>query len=261
MVKAPAENKEIETINIGIVGHIDHGKTTLTDNLLAGAGMISEELAGQQLFTDFDKQEQERGITIFAANVSMIHEVGGESYLINLIDTPGHVDFGGDVTRAMRAIDGAVIVVDAVEAIMPQTETVLRQALHERVKPVLFINKVDRLIKELQLTPDQMQQRFIGIIAQVNNLIRKYAEKDFAKDWFVNVEDGSVAFGSAYRKWAIFAPYMKKEKISQRERPNQLLLLPQTFSPQLRPFSFLPSLLLPRQVQAQRQQQVQQLSR
>jgi len=203
--------------NIAIAAHIDHGKTTLTDNLLAGAGMISEELAGQQLFTDFDKQEQERGITIFAANVSMVHEVGGESYLINLIDTPGHVDFGGDVTRAMRAIDGAVIVVDAVEAIMPQTETVLRQALHERVKPVLFINKVDRLIKELQLTPDQMQQRFIGIIAQVNNLIRKYAEKDFAKDWFVNVEDGSVAFGSAYRKWAIFAPYMKKEKISFKD--------------------------------------------
>src|SRR3990167_6689056 len=93
--------------NISIAAHIDHGKTTLTDNLLAGAGMISEELAGQQLFTDFDKQEQERGITIFSANVSMVHDVetddGTKSYLINLIDTPGHVDFGGDVTRAMRA--------------------------------------------------------------------------------------------------------------------------------------------------------------
>ncbi len=203
--------------NIGIAAHIDHGKTTLTDNLLAGAGMISEELAGQQLFTDFDKQEQERGITIFAANVSMVHEVDGQDYLINLIDTPGHVDFGGDVTRAMRAVDGAVIVVDAVESVMPQTETVIRQALRERVKPVLFINKVDRLIKELQLTPQQMQERFLRIIKQVNALIEKYAEEEFAKKWFVKVEDGSVAFGAAYRKWAISFLSMKRDSITFKD--------------------------------------------
>jgi len=158
--------------NIGIVAHIDHGKTTLSDNLLAGAGMISEELAGRQLFMDFDAQEQERGITIYSANVSMVHEFENNFYLINMIDTPGHVDFGGDVTRAMRAVDGAVVVVDAVEGAMPQTETVLRQALKERVKPVLFINKVDRMIKELELTPEEMQKRFMKIIGEVNNLIR-----------------------------------------------------------------------------------------
>jgi elongation factor 2 len=89
--------KPAQIRNIGIVAHIDHGKTTLTDNLLAGAGMMSEELAGQQLAMDFVAQEQERGITIYAANVSMVHTVGGQDYLINLIDTPGHVDFGGDV--------------------------------------------------------------------------------------------------------------------------------------------------------------------
>ena len=203
--------------NIAIAAHIDHGKTTLTDSLVAGAGMMSEQLAGTQLFTDFDKQEQERGITIFAANVSMVHDIEGETYLINLIDTPGHVDFGGDVTRAMRAVDGAVILTDAVEGVMPQTETVVRQALHERVKPILFINKVDRLIRELKLTPEQMQERFVGIITQVNRLIQKYAEKEFAERCLVKVDDGSVAFGSGYRKWAISVPYMKKEGITFKD--------------------------------------------
>ncbi|MCD6496022.1 MAG: elongation factor EF-2 [Candidatus Aenigmarchaeota archaeon] len=203
--------------NIGIVAHIDHGKTTLSDNLLAGAGMISQDLAGTQLFMDTVDQEQERGITIFAANVSMVHTVGGQEYLINLIDTPGHVDFGGDVTRAMRAVDGAVVVADAVEGVMPQTETVLRQALKERVKPVLFINKVDRMIKELKLTPQQMEERFKKIITNVNMLIQKYAEKEYGEKYTVNVLDGSVAFGSALRNWAISIPKMKETGISFKD--------------------------------------------
>ncbi|RLF78724.1 elongation factor EF-2, partial [Thermococci archaeon] len=200
--------------NMGIAAHIDHGKTTLSDNLLAGAGMISEELAGKQLVLDFDEQEQARGITINSANVSMIHEYEGQTYLINLIDTPGHVDFGGDVTRAMRAIDGAIIVVDAVEGVMPQTETVLRQALREYVKPVLFINKTDRLIKELKLTPQQMQERFVKVIKDVNRLIKRYAPEEFKDKWLVRVEDGSVAFGSAYYNWALSVPYMRKAGVS-----------------------------------------------
>jgi len=173
--------------NIGIAAHIDHGKTTLSDNLLAGAGLMSEELAGKQLVLDFDEQEQARGITINAANISLAHGYEGEDHLINLIDTPGHVDFGGDVTRAMRAIDGCIIVVCAVEGKMPQTETVVRQALKEGVKPVLFINKVDRLIKELQLGPEQMQKRFTKIITEVNKLIRQAAPKEFKEKWLVNV--------------------------------------------------------------------------
>lgn len=203
--------------NIGIVAHIDHGKTTLTDNLLAGAGMISEDLAGQQLAMDFVEQEQERGITIYAANVSMVHNVSGKDYLINLIDTPGHVDFGGDVTRAMRAVDGVVVVADAVEGCMPQTETVLRQALKERVRPVLFINKVDRLLKELKLTPEQMEARFKKIITEVNMLIQKHCEDEFKDKFTVNVIDGSVAFGSALRNWAISVPMMKDSGISFKD--------------------------------------------
>src|SRR5437867_2091488 len=203
--------------NIGTAAHVDHGKTTLSDSLIAGAGMISEELAGQQLFMDFDEQEQARGITINAAIASMVHDFEGGQFLINLIDTPGHVDFGGDVTRAMRAIDGVIILDDAVEGIMPQTETVIRQALKERVRPVLFINKVDRLVNELKISPDQMQQRFQKIIGVVNDRIRKFLPEDLGAKWPVNVEAGSVAFGSAYHKWALSVPYMKRTGITFKD--------------------------------------------
>ncbi|AAT43002.1 elongation factor EF-2 [Picrophilus oshimae] len=203
--------------NIDIAAHIDHGKTTLSDNLIAGAGMMSEDLAGKQLLLDYDEQEQARGITINAANASMVHEVDGKEYLINLIDTPGHVDFGGDVTRAMRAVDGTIIVVDSVEGVMPQTETVVRQALKEKVKPVLFINKVDRLINELKLNAEEMQKRFVKIITDVNRLITKYAPPEFSKQWQVNVQAGTVAFGSAYNNWALSVPAMNIFKISFKE--------------------------------------------
>lgn len=203
--------------NIGIVAHIDHGKTTLSDNLLAGAGMISTELAGDQRFLDFDEQEQARGITIDAANVSMVHKYKDGEYLINLIDTPGHVDFGGDVTRAMRAVDGAVVVICAVEGIMPQTETVLRQALKENVKPVLFINKVDRLINELKLDSTELQQRFIKIIASANKIIKSMAPKELKDEWLARVDDGSVAFGSAYHNWAINVPIMQQTGITFKD--------------------------------------------
>ena len=203
--------------NIGVVAHIDHGKTTFSDNLLAGAGMISEELAGQQLVLDYDEQEQARGITINSAAASMVHEYMGKEYLINLIDTPGHVDFGGDVTRAMRAVDGAIVVVCAVEGVMPQTETVLRQALRERVRPVLLINKVDRLINELKLDADEMQKRFIKIITEVNKLIKKMAPDEYKEEWMVKPDNGTVAFGSALHNWAISVPYMKKSGISFKD--------------------------------------------
>lgn len=203
--------------NIGTIAHIDHGKTTLSDNLIAGAGMMSEELAGKQLVLDYDEQEQARGITINAAAASMVHEVDGTEYLINLIDTPGHVDFGGDVTRALRALDGAILVVDSVEGVMPQTETVIRQAMKEKVRPVLFINKVDRLINELKLNAEEMQKRFAKIITDVNRLIKLYAPQEFKEAWQVKVESGTVAFGSAFNKWALSISSMKKNGITFKD--------------------------------------------
>lgn len=206
--------------NIATSAHIHHGKTALTDNLLAAAGFMSEKSAGdleEGMATWQHKDEQERLMTVDAANVSMVHEFGGEEFLINLIDTPGHIDFGGNVTRAMRAIDGTVVLVCASEGIMPQTETVLKQALRERVKPVLFINKVDRLIKEMQYTAEQIQQRFVKIIVEFNRLIEQIADTDFKEKWKVNFQDGSVCFGSARDNWALSLPYMQKKGVTFKD--------------------------------------------
>jgi len=206
--------------NVATSAHIHHGKTAFTDNLLAAAGLMSEKTAGDLeagMATWQHSDEQERLLTVDAANVSMVHEYQEQEYLINLIDTPGHIDFGGNVTRAMRAIDGTFVLVCGVEGIMPQTETVLRQALKERVKPVLFINKVDRMIKELQLTPEAMQERLKKIINEFNLLIEQIAEPEFREKWKVNVNDGSVAFGSAVGNWALSIPFMQKKGISFKD--------------------------------------------
>jgi len=206
--------------NIATSAHIHHGKTALTDNLLAAAGLMAEKLAGELeggMATWQHSDEQERLLTVDAANVSMVHEFDKKEYLINLIDTPGHVDFSGNVTRAMRAIDGTIVLVCASEGIMPQTETVIKQALRERVKPVLFINKTDRLITELKLGPEEMQERFVKIIDDFNLLLEQIAEKEYREKWKVSVADGSVAFGSARDNWAMSIPYMKKKGVSFKD--------------------------------------------
>ncbi len=206
--------------NIATSAHIHHGKTALTDNLLAASGYMAAKNAGnldEGMATWQHSDEQERLMTVDSANVSMVHDFHGEEYLVNLIDTPGHVDFSGNVSRAMRAIDGTIVLVCAVEGIMPQTETVIKQALKERVKPVLFINKVDRLIKEMKLTPESMQERFVKIINEFNDLVVKIAEPELREHWLVNIGDGSVAFGSAKENWALSVPFMKKQGITFKD--------------------------------------------
>ncbi len=127
------------------------------------------------LYTNYEAIEKDRRMTIKSAAISLGFTYKGKDYIINLIDTPGHVDFGGHVTRSMRAVDGVVLVVDPVEGIMPQTETVLRQSMKEKAKPVLFINKSDRLLTELRLTPEQTFERLLTLINNVNKLIEQYA--------------------------------------------------------------------------------------
>ena len=203
--------------NFGVIAHVDHGKTTMSDSLLASSGIISPSVAGQALALDSMKLEQDRQMTIVQANVTLLYEKNGEEYVINMIDTPGHIDFTGRVTRSLRAIDGAVVVSDSVEGIMTQTETVTRQALDERVRPVLYINKIDRLIKELRLTPDKMQEWLLEIISNFNRLIEIYAEPEYKEEWKVSIQNGSVSFGSAKDKWGFNADVMKEKGISFKD--------------------------------------------
>jgi elongation factor 2 len=206
-------NQKEQIRNIGIIAHIDHGKTTLADSLLAGAGLLSTQMAGVARVLDYLEEEQKRKITIKTANMSLLIQSEGKDYIINLVDTPGHVDFTGKVTRALRVIDGAVVVVDAVEEIMAQTEIVTRQALEERVQPVLFINKIDRLITELHLSPEQIEQKLDHIISSFNDLIELYAEQQFKKHWKIEPAKGNVAFGSALHGWGFTMNIAKQKQI------------------------------------------------
>ncbi len=221
---------------MALVGHIDHGKTTLSDSLLSEAGFLSPDLAGEARALDFLEEEQRRGITMKSANISLYYEKsleGHEPFLINLVDTPGHLDFSGKVTRALRLVDGVVVVVDAVEEVITQSETVIKQALQEGVKPVLFINKVDRLIRELKLSDEDIKKKYIRIIKSFNTLIERYAEHPFNKRWKVSPLAGNVAFGSALHKWGFTLNIIEKSNlkfIGIRERYNKDTYTKETYA-------------------------------
>lgn len=191
--------------NISVIAHIDSGKTTTTDALVCRAGLISEKDAGEKCFTDGRKDEQERGITIKSTGVAMQFTVDNQQYKINLVDSPGHIDFSHEVSAALRLTDGSIVVMDAIDGVAVQTKTVLKQALAEQIKPILYINKMDRLIFELQLSPEEIYQRCVKMIDDVNNIISSYnSENTDNPDNFkvhLSPELGNVFFGSAYHGW------------------------------------------------------------
>lgn len=196
--------------NMSVIAHVDHGKTTMTDNLVASAGIIAAAKSGEANYTMCRKDEQERGITIKSTAISMYFEAApdvalpkdakGRGFLINLIDSPGHVDFSSEVTAALRITDGALVVVDTVEGVCVQTETVLRQAISERIKPVLVVNKVDRVLLELQLGAEEIYENFVRAIESVNVVVATYKD-DLLGDVQVDPTKGSVAFGSGLHGW------------------------------------------------------------
>jgi len=208
--------------NMSVIAHVDHGKSTLTDSLVSKAGIIAASKAGETRATDTRKDEQDRCITIKSTAISMFFNMdqkdlafikqpisknkAGENepgFLINLIDSPGHVDFSSEVTAALRVTDGALVVVDCVSGVCVQTETVLRQAIAERIRPILFMNKMDRALLELQLGQEELFQTFQRIVENVNVIVATYADDDGPMGVVrVDVNNGSVGFGSGLHGWA-----------------------------------------------------------
>ena len=205
--------------NMSVIAHVDHGKSTLTDSLVAAAGIIAVAKAGDARITDTRADEQQRGITIKSTAISMYYHVSealvpdlppkNRDFLVNLIDSPGHVDFSSEVTAALRVTDGALVVVDCVEGVCVQTETVLRQALAERIRPVVMVNKVDRAIIELQLDPEEAYQGFFKTLQNVNVVIATYNDPTLG-DLQVYPDKGTVAFGSGLMSWAFTLPQFAK---------------------------------------------------
>jgi len=203
-----AETERIR--NVTVIAHIDHGKTTLTDSLIAASGLLSKEVAATARLLDYDLIEQERGITIKASGISLLHPFNGKEHLINLIDTPGHIDFSSHVTRGLRLTDGAIIVVDAIEGIMVQTETVTRQAMSELVRPVLFVNKVDRLLREKKLSGRKTAEEINRVVREFNAMLGKYLDDELLEKWEVSFNKGSLSVGSALDKWGIDIETLKQ---------------------------------------------------
>ncbi|KAL4228082.1 Elongation factor-like GTPase 1 [Mactra antiquata] len=217
--------------NICILAHVDHGKTTLADALVASNGIISQRMAGKLRYLDSREDEQIRGITMKSSAISLLYPNGNEDYLINLIDSPGHVDFSSEVSTAVRLCDGAIVVIDVVEGVCPQTHAVLRQAWLENIKPILVMNKVDRLILELKMEPNEAFIHLQQILEQVNIVTSELFTSDVMSmqttdtnmdndgnktqtyDWtedadelehkniYFSPELGNVVFAAAYDGW------------------------------------------------------------
>lgn len=228
--------------NICILAHVDHGKTTLADSILASNGIISPKLAGKMRYMDSRKDEQERGITMKSSSVAIHYSFGGENYLINLIDSPGHVDFSGEVSTAVRLCDGAIVLVDVIEGVCSQTKVALHQAWVEHIRPVLVLNKIDRLILEWKLTPLDAYAHLVQILEQVNAVIGELFASDILQksdkqekthsesetkekqifDWssglddcddssvYFSPEQGNVVFASAIDGWGFRISHFAK---------------------------------------------------
>jgi ribosome assembly protein 1 len=217
--------------NFCILAHVDHGKTTLSDSLVSSNGFISPRLAGKLRFLDSTEEEQKRGITMHSSTIALLYrleEIGGEKqsskedFLINLVDSPGHIDFSSDVSTAARLCDGTLIVVDVLEGVCTQTHAVIYKALRERMKPCLVLNKIDRLIVESRLSCTEAYHHLRRLIENVNALAFTLVKSELLKqamedpaftdfvladdeplviEWTFAPEKGNVQFTSAIDGW------------------------------------------------------------
>jgi len=208
VINSPFEVRRI----FSVTAHVQHGKTTMTDYLIKRAGLIREQDAGSVRITNSEEDEISRGITIFNSIALLSYEYQGKEYLFQINDTPGHISFTGEVSRALRGSDGAILLVDALEGVMTQTETNIRLAVGtELCKPILYINKADRLISELRIQEKEFYTRVDKIIANVNRIIEEVQPK--GKSWKVSFTDNSVAVGSGKDGWGFNIKVLKLKGI------------------------------------------------
>ncbi|KAF7557329.1 hypothetical protein G7046_g6072 [Stylonectria norvegica] len=219
--------------NICILAHVDHGKTSLTDVLLANNGIISPKLAGKVRYLDSREDEQTRGITMESSAISLYFsmlrrsaagaEPQAKEYLINLIDSPGHIDFSSEVSTASRLCDGAVVLVDAVEGVCSQTVTVLRQTWTEKLKPLLVINKMDRLITELKMTPAEAYVHLNKLLEQVNAVLGSFFQGERMEEdlnWREKMEE-RVSAATAAKESAIVDSISESGELHFEERDDE----------------------------------------
>ncbi|XP_017135060.1 elongation factor-like GTPase 1 [Drosophila miranda] len=245
------QRRQQQVRNICILAHVDHGKTTLADSLVASNGIISQRMAGKLRYLDSRQDEQERGITMKSSSISLHYKDHGNrnenDFLVNLIDSPGHVDFSSEVSTAVRLCDGAIVVVDVVEGVGAQTRACLKQIYEEQLKPVLVLNKLDRLILEKQMEPLDAYFHLTQVLEQVNAVLgsifasdvlarEDITQKDNQESALEEVDDselyfspssGNVVFSSAYDGWAFsvrdFAAMYDKRLEMKREELEQVL--------------------------------------
>ena len=156
----------MEIRNVAIIAHVDHGKTTLVDALLKQSGTFRENEHVEDRVMDSNDLEKERGITILAKNTAVYYG----DYKINIIDTPGHADFGGEVERVLKMVDGVILLVDAFEGVMPQTRFVLRKALSLNLKPIVVLNKIDRPGARPDAVVEEVIDLFLDLAANDDQL-------------------------------------------------------------------------------------------
>ncbi len=177
--------------NIAIIAHVDHGKTTLVDSIFQMTGAFRDNQQVSVRVLDSNPQERERGITIFSKNAAVVYK----DHKINIVDTPGHADFGGEVERILQMVDGVLLLVDAFEGPMPQTKFVLRKALELHLKPIVVINKIDRPQSDPVKVHDQVLDLFIALGAEEHQLDFPYiftsAKHGIAK-YSMDDEDGDM---------------------------------------------------------------------
>jgi len=221
--------------NMSVIAHVDHGKSTLTDTLVVAAGIVGENSSGDR-YMDTREDEQQRGITIKSTAISMKFalpqstlseyftedQYDGNEFLINLIDSPGHVDFSSEVTAALRVTDGALVVIDTIDGICVQTETVMRQAIAERIAPTVVLNKIDRALLELKESKVDFAAKLRRRVEDFNVRLEMNSPSDSVLPRNLKPENNEFSFCSGLQGWGfslrIFARFYKNFFEEERQR-------------------------------------------